>query len=115
MSEFRHKILEYVLQHKFPSSFKHPGGPEILPGSKYIPNEIELEFTKTARNQIHSSLFRGVLLGTITSYLFVQATILMVPKVKPFWYAGSKLVRTRWMLLFSFGGIHLLIHYTMNK
>ena len=53
------KVQQYVVgvtMGQYP--FEHPNGPKISPGSRYMPNQTEIDFTQKTRSSLYSNFFR---------------------------------------------------------
>mmetsp|Transcript_44248 Transcript_44248/g.70874 ORF Transcript_44248/g.70874 Transcript_44248/m.70874 type:complete len:332 (+) Transcript_44248:172-1167(+) len=52
--------------------FEHPGGPYLQPGTRYMPNETEVEFTQKSRTVLYSNFFRAMFIGAFAPYFSLR-------------------------------------------
>lgn len=94
------KVQQYVVgvtMGQYP--FEHPNGPKIAPGSRYMPNQTEIDFTQRTRTSLYSNFFRCAFVGAFTPYITLRVFSLMQKRVIP---------TQRYMIWSSLGGMKFL-------
>lgn len=90
------KVQQYVVgvtMGQYP--FEHPNGPKITPGTRYMPNQTEIDFTQRTRTSLYSNFFRCAFVGAFTPYITLRVFSLMQKRVIP---------TQRYMIWSSLGG-----------
>eukprot|EP01084_Bolivina_argentea_P072518 131675_1 len=75
--------------------FEHPHGPHMHRGSRYMPNQAEIDFAQHSRSTLYSNFFRFMILGSLTPYLTLRALSVLQKRVIP---------TQRYMIWASLGG-----------
>ena len=76
------KVQQYIVgitRGQYP--FQHPGGPNYSPGTQYMPNQTEIDFTQKSRTTLYSNFFRTVLIGAFTPYITLRCLSIMQKRI----------------------------------